>query len=63
MFRVVQVKTGDFVKGDAFIELRIGRTRQDIDLMAEFFQSPAQVLDINPLPPQVGFPGRSSGRS
>jgi hypothetical protein len=36
MLRVVEVKAGDFIEGDAFIELRIGRPRQDIDLVSQF---------------------------
>ena len=50
MFRVVEVQAGDFVESDAFIELRIGRTRQNVDLVSEFFQRPAQVFDVHPLP-------------
>ncbi len=53
---VVKIQTGDLVQGDAFIQLRIGGTRQDIDLVAELPERPAQVFDVNPLPPAGRIP-------
>ena len=56
MVRIVKIQTGDLVEGDAFIQLRIGGTRQDIDLVAELPERPAQVFDVNPLPPAGRIP-------
>ena len=35
MVGVVKIQAGDLVQGDAFIQLRIGGARQDIDLVVQ----------------------------
>lgn len=55
MVGIVEVQAWDSMEGDAFIKLRIGRTREDMDLMPEFLQGPAQVFDVDPLPPACGI--------
>ncbi len=51
MFGIVQIQAGQFVERNAVCKLRVGGTRQHIHLVTELFESAAEVLYVNPLPP------------